>query len=129
LRHCTNTKGINVPVDHWRRRGLWCPCWTQWAPDLQGIRKVSGPLRFPHSIEIHIQIHLYSVMYSPPFWTTHLNRFIQLWKTLWTSSNVRSFQAIIIASPISSCEWNSQSFRISFNIQKSQKSHGLKFGE
>jgi hypothetical protein len=65
-------------------------------------------------------------MYSPPFSMTHLSRFIQWWKTLWISSNVRSFQAIVIAYSISSCEWNSRSFRIPFNIPKSQKSRGLK---
>jgi hypothetical protein len=42
---------------------------------------------------------------------------------------VRSFQAIVIASLISSREWNSRSFRVPFNIPKSQKSHGLKSRE
>jgi hypothetical protein len=42
---------------------------------------------------------------------------------------VRSFQAIVIASSISSCEWKSRFFRIPFNIAKRQKSHRLKSGE
>jgi hypothetical protein len=85
--------------------------------------------RFRHSIDINKQIHLYSIMYSPLFPMTHLSRFIQLWKTLCTSTNVRPSQAIVIASSISSCEWNSQFSGIPFNISKSQKSHRIKSGE
>jgi hypothetical protein len=80
--------------------GISCPTGNT------GRKDIPGPLRFRHSIDRNKQIHLYSVMDSP-FSMIHPSRFIQLWKTLWTSSNVKSFQAIVITSSISSCNWNS----------------------
>jgi hypothetical protein len=64
-----------------------------------------------------------------PFSMTHTSRFMQLWKTFYTSSKVSSYHTFVNASSISSLELNSRSFKTPFNIPKSQKSQGLMSGE
>jgi hypothetical protein len=93
----------------------------------QGIKHVPAPSDF----YIHETKHSTSFRFvgSPPFSMTHTRQLIQFWKTLWTLSKVSSSQILGIPSSIPSLELNTQSFKIPFNILKSQRSHGLMPGE
>jgi hypothetical protein len=93
----------------------------QWVSQFYGT-EFPVPLGFWDSRQARKLFRGNSLIYSLPLSITHARRFIQLWKTLCTSSKVSSSHIFAIGFSISSLELTSRSFKTSLNIPKAESS-------